>query len=106
MLGPSGCGKSTLLRLIAGLIKTPTLHGRPHHLVPSDIAYMAQNDLLLPWLTTIDNILIGNKLRGGSTSIIDHAHHLLAQVGLTTLQKSILLHYQAGCVNEPLWQEP
>jgi putative hydroxymethylpyrimidine transport system ATP-binding protein len=86
LLGPSGVGKSSLLRLIAGLAQGATgevhdgqggaLHGR--------LAYMAQQDLLLPWLTTLDNVLIGYRLRGGriGAALRDRAHHLLQRVGL------------------------
>lgn len=58
ILGASGCGKSTLLRLIAGL-----LPGRPS-VFAGQVAWMAQQDLLLPWLSLQDNILLGARLRG------------------------------------------
>lgn len=58
ILGASGCGKSTLLRLIAGL-----LPGQPSPW-SGQVAWMAQQDLLLPWLSLQDNILLGARLRG------------------------------------------
>ena len=68
LLGKSGSGKSTLLRFIAGLISTKIANGT---VVASDnkplngrIAWMAQQDLLLPWFKVIDNVLIGSLLRG------------------------------------------
>ena len=78
LLGPSGAGKTTLLRIIAGLI--PNDLG-PH---PSpEISYMAQTDLLLPWLTAMDNVLIGTKLRGNITKTHLHkARDLFSKVGL------------------------
>src|SRR5437764_11715002 len=57
VVGPSGCGKSTLLELICGL-QAPdggTVQAAPAALMP-------QRDLLLPWLTAIDNA--GLALRG------------------------------------------
>jgi len=67
LLGASGVGKSSLLRLLAGLLppEPPTAiaagDGRP---LAGRIAYMAQQDLLLPWLSALDNVLIGARLRG------------------------------------------
>lgn len=97
LLGPSGIGKSSLLRLIAGLIqsndhidaKITIAHENFHH----SIAYMAQTDLLLPWLTTLDNAILGSKLRNLPKSIYqekkEQALTLLKQVGL---EKAIYQH--------------
>jgi putative hydroxymethylpyrimidine transport system ATP-binding protein len=86
LLGPSGVGKTSLLRLIAGLIEPlpgseimagdgSTPRGR--------LSYMAQQDLLLPWLSARDNVMLGAVLRGEARSPARaRANHLLALVGL------------------------
>ncbi len=61
VVGPSGCGKTTLLELICGLQKpdSGTVHAGPAALMP-------QRDLLLPWLTAIDNAGLALRARGAS----------------------------------------
>ncbi len=69
LLGPSGCGKSTLLKLIAGapLPWTGRIDFEPVANAGSRVvAWMGQNDLLLPWLSLLDNVLLGPRLRGQS----------------------------------------
>jgi ABC-type nitrate/sulfonate/bicarbonate transport system ATPase subunit len=66
IVGPSGCGKSTLLELIAGLREPSagriTVGGadRPDGRL-AGCAYMPQRDLLLPWLSAIDNAALAPR---------------------------------------------
>ena len=66
LLGPSGVGKSSLLRLIAGLADGADGVALDERGQPLDgrIAYMAQQDLLLPWLSLLENVMLGPRLRG------------------------------------------
>lgn len=68
ILGPSGCGKSTLFNLIAGLMQPDCgdirLQGESMLLRPGLTGYMLQKDLLLPWRTIADNIVLPKTLHG------------------------------------------
>ena len=86
LLGPSGCGKSTLLRLISGSL-TQGVAGRIQFAGQSrrrgQVAWMAQKDLLLPWLSVLENVLLGARLRGTlSAGHRQRALELLDGVGL------------------------
>lgn len=77
LLGRSGVGKTSLLRHLAGLL--------PGTAPAGPVAYMAQRDLLLPWLSVLDNVLLGHRLRRNETarrSAEPRARSLLAEVGL------------------------
>lgn len=85
ILGRSGVGKSTLLRLIAGLETagrfTGTITADDDRSLDGRTSYMAQSDLLLPWLTVTENVVLGARLRG-ETPDMGRANALLTDVGL------------------------
>lgn len=77
LLGRSGVGKTSLLRHLAGLLPGAEAAG--------PVAYMAQRDLLLPWLGVLDNVLLGYRLRldaAGRRAAEPRARSLIAEVGL------------------------
>lgn len=95
LLGTSGCGKSTLLNIIAGLLPPDcgdiamdgaAASGRN---ASADIAYMFQEDRLLPWRSIRANVGFGLEAQ----SIDRKTRHakadaMLAHVGLSDFAKS------------------
>jgi ABC-type nitrate/sulfonate/bicarbonate transport system ATPase subunit len=59
VVGPSGCGKTTLLELICGL-QAPDAGT----VLSAPAALMPQRDLLLPWLSAVDNAALALRARG------------------------------------------
>lgn len=99
VVGPSGCGKSSLLKLVSGL--HPPMRGAvtvagARVTGPLKICGMAfQNPTLLPWRTTIDNVLLpleivqphASRFRRDREQYLSQAHALLGQVGLAGFEK-------------------
>jgi NitT/TauT family transport system ATP-binding protein len=94
VVGPSGCGKSTLLKLVSGL-HAPTKGSvivAGHEVAgPIKIVGMAfQNPIMLPWRTTVDNVLLpleivephASRFRTNRKAYAQKAKALLAAVGL------------------------
>ncbi|MCW2971086.1 MAG: transporter related protein [Solirubrobacterales bacterium] len=78
VVGPSGCGKTTLLELICRL-QSPdsgTIAGAPAALMP-------QRDLLLPWMSALDNAAIALRIAGvDRAQARGRAAGMFAEVGL------------------------
>jgi NitT/TauT family transport system ATP-binding protein len=94
IVGPSGCGKSTFMKLTTGL-KMPslgkiTIDGQPvtGPLKISGMAFQAPS--LLPWRTTLDNVLLPleivepyrSQFKDRRKEYVERAGRLLASVGL------------------------
>lgn len=90
LLGRSGCGKTTVLRYLAGLLDDKvewqgTLTTSDELPLTDRIAYMAQQDLLLPWLSVIDNVCLSHRFQNpvsDKAQQTNQALELLAAVGL------------------------
>ena len=66
IVGRSGVGKTSLLRLLATLEKPDSgfIENAGAKDLSRQIAYMSQEDGLLPWLNALDNVQLGARLRG------------------------------------------
>ena len=94
LVGPSGCGKSTFMKLATGL-KMPSkghimIDGAPvtGPLKISGMSFQAPS--LLPWRTTVDNVLLPleivepyrSNFKAQRRQYVERARHLLQKVGL------------------------
>jgi NitT/TauT family transport system ATP-binding protein len=99
VIGPSGCGKSSLLKLISGLHPTTTgavIVAGQKVTGPIKISGMAfQNATLLPWRTTLDNVLLplqivephASRFRSHRAQYEAMARDILGLVGLSGFEK-------------------
>jgi molybdate transport system ATP-binding protein len=102
LIGPNGAGKSTVLSVAAGLLmpdqgrvvldgRPLTVHGhgvRRAWVAPHDrhVALLAQDPLLFPHLTVLDNVAFAPRSRGaGRADSRATALHWLEQVGVSEL---------------------
>jgi NitT/TauT family transport system ATP-binding protein len=88
VLGPSGCGKTTLLTMLAGF-EEPSggeilLDSIPVRQPGADRGVVFQShDSLFPWLTALDNVEFGLRMRGmPKAERRDRALHYINLVGL------------------------
>ena len=124
LVGPTGCGKSTLLNVITGLAKpsagSVTIFGEPLTDINDKAGYMLQQDGLLPWKTTLDNVAIGLIFQGiNPRDARERAQPWLQRVGLgrfgdryphqlsggmkkrTAMAQMLILHPQIALMDEP-----
>ena len=101
LIGPSGCGKSTLFNVICGLMEPDEgeirLSGGEAGSRLGAVAYMLQKDLLLPWRTVLDNVILGPELAGVPRhEAYDQARQLLPLFGLGGFEASYPVSLSGG----------
>jgi ABC-type nitrate/sulfonate/bicarbonate transport system ATPase subunit len=93
LIGPSGCGKSTIFNIVAGLQQPRAgrvlIDGVDATGTIGRVGYMLQKDLLLPWRTTTDNVILGLEIRGTkSVEARARALPLLRRYGLSGFENA------------------
>ncbi len=124
IIGPSGCGKTTLFNILVGLDKPDQgkikLKGEDITCTRGHIAYMPQKDLLFPWRTIIENLLLGVEINKGDLKAArKEAENLIPLFGLegfadsypdqlsggmkqrAALLRTVLTHHDILALDEP-----
>ncbi len=108
VVGPSGCGKSTIMKLVTGLILASTgevlVHGRKVTQPIKGVGMAFQNPTLMPWRTTMDNILLPmevvaphkRRFRRNRAEYEERAMKLLRTVGLADFARKFPWQLSGG----------
>jgi ABC-type nitrate/sulfonate/bicarbonate transport system ATPase subunit len=92
VVGPSGCGKSTLLELICGLQRPDA-----GSIACAPAALMPQHDLLLPWLSALDNAALALRIAHvPRAQARERAAELFAELGLAGFERSRTYELSGG----------
>ncbi len=124
IIGPSGSGKSTLFSIVCGLQQADQgevwFDGEPAVDRLGRVGYMPQRDLLMPWRTVLDNVILGPEIQGRDVAAArEEARELLPLFGLegfgdrypgalsggmrqrAALLRTFLLHEDVMLLDEP-----
>ena len=75
IVGPTGCGKSTALNLLAGFEApssgTIRVDGRPVTGPGADRGVVFQQASLFPWMTVLQNVVLGVRCRGAAAAEVE-----------------------------------
>lgn len=111
IMGPNGAGKSSIMQILAGLLKpdsgqaslngqslfriSPGTTWRPPH--EREIGLLAQESLLFPHLSVLENVAFGPRSRGESKADSRAAgHHWLAEVDASALARRLPAELSGG----------
>ena len=92
IIGASGSGKSTLFNLCVGLLEPDEgeilIDGERPEKRTGMLGYMPQHDLLLPWRSVLDNVILAPEIQGiPRREAREKAMEMLPHFGLETFEK-------------------
>jgi NitT/TauT family transport system ATP-binding protein len=101
IVGPSGCGKTTLLNIVAGF-EQPTggtceIAGEAISEPGPERGFVFQRPALFPWMTVLDNVTIGPRVRGVKPQHwLERAERLLEETGLSQFKSHFPYQISGG----------
>ncbi len=92
VIGASGSGKSTLFNICVGLLEPDEgeilIDGEKPENRAGKLGYMPQHDLLLPWRSVLDNVILAPEIQGVPRGEArQQAMEMLPHFGLETFEK-------------------
>src|ERR1044071_3575280 len=118
VVGPSGCGKSTIMKLVTGLLPASsgevTVAGNKVTAPIKGVGMAFQNPTLMPWRTTMDNILLPmevvephkRRFRSNRAEYEERAMKLLKTVGLADFARRYPWQLWGGMQQPPTLCRP
>jgi putative hydroxymethylpyrimidine transport system ATP-binding protein len=101
VIGASGSGKSTLFKLITGLLAPEQgeilIKGKQSGKRAGSVGYMPQNDLLLPWRTVVENVLLPIEIaKESKQSKLPEVREWLDRFGLAAYENAYPVELSGG----------
>ncbi|MGV3464342.1 MAG: ABC transporter ATP-binding protein [Heyndrickxia sp.] len=98
LIGKSGSGKSTIIKMIAGLLQPDVGKIRMDGVIPTpgSFGYMPQQDLLLPWRTVLENLMLGSEIRRGNVYTKEEVREWLRKTGLLEWENALPKQLSGG----------
>ncbi|WP_102691512.1 ABC transporter ATP-binding protein [Rummeliibacillus pycnus] len=98
IIGKSGTGKSTILRLITGLLRPEEgeIQINENDISLGDVGYMPQKDLLLPWRSILENIMLASEIQKDLHISKEEARMWLQRVGLSDYENALPKQLSGG----------